>query len=254
MAEEKKELDLNIYTKKGTLRKRKPKKSRNYFTQDTEDAIISFVNEEDQDLRNKIYREEIHYAFTKLTENIIHTYKYYYTDNQSVEELQHNCIIFLLERLKKFQPGKGKAYSYFGTIAKRYFIFNNSVNYKKLQTHVNIEDIDEESNDISDKLTVDNFNDDGLSHFFNIYIQYVEEYLVKLFPKEIEQKIADAVLVLFRNRENLDIFNKKAFYIFIKEMVDVETNNITKVIKKLKTLYSTLYNEYSSTGFIKRPI
>ncbi len=78
MAEEKKELDLNIYTKKGTLRKRKPKKSRNYFTQDTEDAIVKFVNEEDQGLRNKIYREEIHYAFTKLTENIIHTYKYYF--------------------------------------------------------------------------------------------------------------------------------------------------------------------------------
>ena len=78
------------------MARKRRKKSKNYFTQDTEDAIVKFVNEEDQDLRNKIYREEIHYAFTKLTENIIHTYKYYYTDNQSVEELQHNCIIFLL--------------------------------------------------------------------------------------------------------------------------------------------------------------
>ena len=77
------ELDLNIYTKKGTLRKRKPKKNKNYFTQDTEDAIIEYVASIDDYERNKIYRERIHYAFTKLTENLIHTYKYYYTDNYS---------------------------------------------------------------------------------------------------------------------------------------------------------------------------
>ena len=116
-------LDPNLYTKKGTLRKRKPKKDRNYFTQETEDAIVEYVNTQDQYLRDKIYREKIHYAFFKLTENLIHTYKYYYTDNHTVQELQHNAIIFLLERLGKFKPGKGKAYSYFGTIAKRYFIF-----------------------------------------------------------------------------------------------------------------------------------
>ena len=86
----------------------------------------------------KIYKEKIHYAFFKLTENLIHTYKYYYTDNHTIEELQHNAIIFLLERLDKFKPNKGKAYSYFGTIAKRYFIFNNQNNYKKLQTHQDV--------------------------------------------------------------------------------------------------------------------
>jgi hypothetical protein len=244
-------LDLSVYTKRGTLRKRKPKKSRNYFTQDTEDAIIEFVNSEDQDLRNKIYRERIHYAFTKLTENLIHTYKYYYTDNHSVEELQHNAIIFLLERLKKFQPGKGKAYSYFGTIAKRYFIFNNANNYKKLQTHLDIDNINEEG-DLENSLVVNQFEDNKLSHFFDIYIQYVEEYLEKIFPKEQDQKVADCVLVLFRNRENLDIFNKKAFYIFIKEMVDIETIHVTKVIKKMKLLYVELYNEYEKNGFVKR--
>ncbi len=99
-------LDTNIYTKKGTLRKRKPKKSRNYFTQETEDAIVEFISCKDIKKRDRIYKDKIHYAFFKLTENLIHTYKYYYTDNHSVEELQHNAIIFLLERLDKFGLGE----------------------------------------------------------------------------------------------------------------------------------------------------
>ena len=54
----------------------KPKTSGMYFTQETENAIIEYNNTLDFDLRSKIYRERIHYAFFKLTENIIHTFKF----------------------------------------------------------------------------------------------------------------------------------------------------------------------------------
>jgi hypothetical protein len=246
-------LDPNVYTKKGTLRKRKPKKDRNYFTQETEDAIVEFVACEDQTLRNKIYKDKIHYAFFKLTENLIHTYKYYYTDNHTVEELQHNAIIFLLERLEKFKPGKGKAYSYFGTIAKRYFIFNNANNYKKLQTHQDIAEVTLDDEEVIQKeLIVEAYEDNSLGSFFEVYITYNEQYLEKLYPKLKEQQVAEAVLQLFKTRENLDIFNKKAFYIFIREMVDADTTLITKVIKKMKLLYAQLYNDYARDGVVKK--
>jgi hypothetical protein len=246
-------LDTNIYTKKGTLRKRKPKKSRNYFTQETEDAIVEFISCKDIKKRDRIYKDKIHYAFFKLTENLIHTYKYYYTDNHSVEELQHNAIIFLLERLDKFKPGKGKAYSYFGTIAKRYFIFNNQNNYKKLQTHQDItEAVTNDEEVIQKELTVSAFEENILSNFFDVYIKYNEEYLEKIYVKHKEQQVASAVLQLFKTRENLDIFNKKAFYIFIREMVDADTTLITKVIKKMKLLYVKLYNEYSRDGVVQK--
>jgi hypothetical protein len=246
-------LDPTVYTKKGTLRKRKPKKNKNYFTQDTEDAILEYVAETDYEKRDKIYRERIHYAFFKLTENLIHTYKYYYTDHHTVNELQHNAIIFLLERLGKFQAGKGKAYSYFGTIAKRYFIFNNANNYKKLQTHQDITEVvrDDESS-VNEAFVVNQFQENHLSAFFDVYIKYNETYLLKLYPKEKEQQVADAVLELFRKRENLDIFNKKAFYIFIREMVDADTTVITRVIKKMKLLYIELYNQYMKDGVVQK--
>ncbi len=78
--------------------KRKPK-SKNYFTVDTEKAIIKYNKETNPEIRSQIYRDEIHYPFFKLTENIIHTFKFYYTDVDKIEHLQHEVIIFLLSKL-----------------------------------------------------------------------------------------------------------------------------------------------------------
>jgi hypothetical protein len=75
--------------------------------------------------------------------------------------------------------------------------------------------------------------------------------LRKFFPRVQDQKTADVILELFRKRENLEIFNKKAIYIYIREMIDVDTFQITKVIKILKKVYYSLYNEYYETGFVK---
>ena len=83
-------------------RKRRPK-SKNYFTKDTEQAIVRYNNEPNPEIRSQIYRDEIHYAFFKLTENIIHTFKFYYTEVDQIEHLQHEVITFLLSKLTFIQ-------------------------------------------------------------------------------------------------------------------------------------------------------
>jgi hypothetical protein len=109
-------------------KKRRPK-SKNYFTHDTELAIVRYNNEPDPEVRSKIYEDEIHYPFFKLTENIIHTFKFYYTEVDEIEHLQHEVITFLLSKMHLFDPAKGaKAYSYFGTICKNYLIVSNTKN------------------------------------------------------------------------------------------------------------------------------
>ena len=72
-----------------------------------------------------------------------------------------------------------------------------------------------------------------------------------MFKKDKDRKVCDAINILFKRRENLEIFNKKALYIYIREMTEVETPVITKVTKVLKKLYKKLYNEYIETGYIK---
>lgn len=221
-----------------------------YFTQETEDAILEFLQTSDELERNKIYNDRIKYAFYKLTENIIHTFKFYYTDINTIEDLKHEVITFLLEKLHLYTQGKGKAYSYFGTIAKRYLILYNEKNYKKLQKHGEMDEIEEDKSFL-DK-TLKEFEDDiNLNLFIDLYIKYVDKYLYKLFPKIHDAKTADAIMELFRKRETLTIFNKKALYIYIREITDVSTPQITKVTKKLNILRNKLYNEYYSTGYIK---
>jgi hypothetical protein len=238
------------FTKSGKIRKRKPKTSNTYFTEDTQEAIIEYVLSKDQDMRNHIYSNRIEYAFFKLTQNIIHTFKFYYTDGESVEDVQQEVIAFLLEKLKLFKPNKGKAYSYFGTIAKRYLILKNKKNYQKLQDKGDINEVDDDKK-IKEDTMVEHYNqDNSLTEFINLYVQYIDKNLNKLFPKELDAKTADAIMELFRKRENLDIFNKKALYIYIREIVDVDTPQITKITKKLKSTYAELFNDYYNDGCI----
>jgi hypothetical protein len=238
------------YTKSGKVRKRKPKTSNTYFTEDTQNAIVEYVKSTDQEFRNTVYRERVEYGFFKLTQNIIHTFKFYYTDGESVEDVQQEVIAFLLEKLRLYNPEKGKAYSYFGTIAKRYLILKNKKNYQKLQDKGGLEEVDDDKK-VKEEVILSHYGqDNNLSEFMTLFIKHVDKNLNKLFPKDIDAKTADAILELFRKREALEIFNKKALYIYIREMIDVDTPQITKITKKLKIIYVELFNAYYEDGYV----
>ena len=241
------------YTKKGTVRKRKPKTKKMYFTQDTEDAIIEYLAETDTIKRNRIYNERIDYAFHKLTENIIHTFKFYYTEVETISELQHEVTSFLLEKLHLYKSEKGKAFSYFGTIAKRYLILYNNKNYEKLKGRAGVDDIDEDKTLIINILNSSSPTDDPLvseNYFIEQFIKYMDLHLFRIFPDNEDSKTADAIMELFKRREDLDIFNKKGIYIYIREMTDQDTPQITKVIKSLKKVYLRLLNQYLDYGYV----
>jgi hypothetical protein len=226
----------------------KKKVSKNYFTQETEDAIVLYNNTSDFELRSQIYEEKIHYAFFKLTQNIIHTFKFYHTEVSDLEHLQHEIIVFLLSKIHLFDPSKGaKAYSYFGTIVKRWCILYNDKNYKSKIRKVST---DELLKDDTHSYTIEPSNsNDKLSIFMDEYVEFVSVNIYKLFPKEYDAKIADAILELFRKRESIDVFNKKALYIYIREMTDCETPTLTRVISKLKEEFYKVYKTYQDAGF-----
>ena len=65
-----------------------------------------------------------------------------------------------------------------------------------------------------------------------------------------DRKIADAVLTIFKTRNDLDIFKKKALYIYIREMTDCETPALTKVINVLKEDFREKYLKLYEQGLI----
>ena len=230
-------------------KKRRPK-SKNYFTHDTELAIVRYNNEPDSEVRSKIYEDEIHYPFFKLTENIIHTFKFYYTEVDEIEHLQHEVITFLLSKMHLFDPAKGaKAYSYFGTICKNYLIVSNTKNYKKRIDKADV--VEAAENEKFSYHIDDNPDKDELSEFIDLFVEYVEERIYELFPKKNDAEVADAILEIFRKRADIDVFNKKALYIYIREMVDVKTPKITKIANQLYAIFKDNYIFYLDNGYVE---
>ena len=231
-------------------RKAKKGSSRYYFTDETEDAIVRYNASTDFDERSKIYGEEIHYAYFKLTQNIIHTFKFYYTEVDQIEHLQHEIITYLLSKIHLFDPSRGaKAYSYFGTIVKRWLILYNTKNYKKRVQKVDVVELDR--NDDFRYNPGEEIIKSDLDKYMDLYVGYVSENIFDLFPKGNDAQIADAILELFRKRENIEIFNKKALYIYIREMVDVKTPKITRIAQQLHTIFKSEYLFYLDNGYAR---
>lgn len=226
------------------------KKSKaNYFTQETEEYIKKFNNSTDEEYKNAIFTEHIYFPFYKLAENIIHTFKFYYTDVDRIEDLKHEIVSMLYEeKIMKFNPDIGaKAYSYFGTIVKRWLINYNNKNYKKLKQIGSFDDMEESYE--GDELASP---DDGLplSKFIDMWVGEVYEELDELFTKQKERTIADAVLTIFRTRNDLEIFKKKALYIYIREITDCETPQLTRVVNTLKEKFKKKYVFYYENGYL----
>ncbi len=231
------------------VKKKRRKKSKNYFTQETEDAIVLYNSTSDPELRSKIYEDKIHYPFFKLTQNIIHTFKFYHTEVDNLEHLQHEIIVFLLSKIHLFDPSRGaKAYSYFGTIVKRWCILYNDKNYKKKISKLPVGELEKDDKHSYNLETSD--PNERLSLFMDEYVEHVSKNIFILFPKPFDTRIADSILELFRKRENIDVFNKKALYIYIHEMIpEVKTPKITKIAKQLYAIFKKHYVFYLENGY-----
>jgi hypothetical protein len=92
---------------------------------------------------------------------------------------------------------------------------------------------------------------DELSKFIDLFVDYCSKNIYDLFPKETDAQIADAILELFRKRDSLIIFNKKALYIYIREIIDIKTPKITKIAVYLHELFKNKYAFYLENGYFE---
>jgi len=226
------------------------KKSRTYFTKVTDVAISAYNKSENVAQREKVYRRFIYPAFMKLAENIINKVKPDYIDS-TFQDLQTDLVTYLTARLDKFNPNAGKAYSYYTRTSFNYLIAENQKAYSKLKSDSLEINIDEQRN-----IMTEIHNDEMreiLEYFMNAYIQHCYDNLNYIFSTSTDIHVADSILHIFETREYIEDFNKKALYILIRERTNLETTNITRVVKTLKQIYEEKFREYEQTEFIKLP-
>lgn len=288
------------------------REKRDYFNSSTEDAIIAYNNTDDYVKKSIIYEKYIHYSFFKLTQNIIHTFKFYNTDVDDLEHLQHELIVFLLSKIHLYDHKKNiqdrlnkiinktfleeydgdfisyigdnkvtqqeidyfiekldvssecmeelqkltppKAYSYFGTMVKRWLILYNKKNYNN---KLNFDDVDEINEEEYSSQCYEIEEDDkckqeqsDLSVFMDKYVEFINNNIYKIFPKDNDAQIADAILELFRKRKIIELSNKKAIYLYLREIIDEKTPKITKITQKLHRIFKNNYNFYLDNDYI----
>ena len=221
----------------------KKKKRKVYFGQEVQDAVVEYNSSTNDEERNKIYGTRIHAAFDKLAENIINTFKFTYFD-YGFEDIKHEVVAFMVMNMHKYDHTKGsKAFSYFSVVAKNYLILHNNNNYKKYKTHDKMDVLDRrKGNDVS--------SESDFIVLTNEIIEYFDTNMNTIFKKDRDLKIGYAIIDLMRQREDIENFNKKAIYILIREMTDVETAHITSVVNVLKKHYKKLINTYHKHGSV----
>lgn len=153
---------------------RKPRERKGYFYEKEENAIVTYLYSNDEEEKQKAYKEIIHPAFTKMIESIIRRYRLYVPEEQ-FDQLFNDTISYLITKLNNFKPEKGcKAFSYCGTICKNYLIQRRVQYSKEQQRNVSYDTVadsfenneeysteDDEYFDIAEKLVINTAKEIG---------------------------------------------------------------------------------------------
>jgi DNA-directed RNA polymerase specialized sigma subunit len=206
---------------------------RQYFTKVHEDAIVKYCLSKDRYEKEKLYAELIHPAFDELVDKIVFTYKF--TNLPNIDFLREECKAWLVTILDKYDPSKGsKAFSYFSVVTKNWFIHKVKKTTKRLKTETSL-DHQQMNEDI---LVSDNPYEVGRekNEFINHFRDNLDEWYDET-EKENEIKVINAIKVLFEHSNDIEIFNKKAIYLYMREITDLNTKQIATVLTKLKVKY-----------------
>ena len=219
-------------------RRRRARTKNDYFTKIHEQAIVEYALSACKKEKTKLYVNLIQPAFNEMVNKIIFTYKFNNLPN--IDPLRDDCKVWLTTILDKYDPTKGsKAFSYFSVVTKNWFIHKVKQNSKKLKREVSYEGIVEMGG--SDSL--------GTSTSTNNYVEMREEaeFWVCLLQqvdkwdtgnlKPNEKSVLEAVKILLHNIEDIEIFNKKAVYLYLRELTGLNTKQVVNNLNKLREKY-----------------
>lgn len=226
-------------------KKRRPRTKNNYFTKVHEEAIVKYANSTSRQEKSQLYMTLIQPAFDEMVNKIIFTYKFNNLPN--IDYLRDDCKIWLTTILDKYDPKKGsKAFSYFSVVTKNWFIHKVKTNSKKLRRQVSYESIIETGG--QDSLGAASNTEEYVS------LRVEQEFWANLLSqidswdtgklKQNEKMVLEAVKVLVHNIDDIEIFNKKAVYLYLRELTGLNTKQVVNNLNKLREKYRTFKSKW----------
>jgi len=227
----------------------------NYFTKDTDRSIEAFNAADVDAQKHLIFDKEIRPAFEKLIENIIYVYRFYTLGDP--ETLQRECLTDLYNALPKFDASKSAnpnkptstSFSYFNMVAKNWFIARSRENSRRNKNESDLYyDLDHENVKTDPNFMVSPH--EALVEEKERWIKFYEamdSWRGKL-KKKNEKQVLEAIIFIMKNSEMVSIYNKKAVYLYLRELTGLNTKQIVVNLKRIRSLYDEWHEVYHSTG------
>ena len=219
------------------------KRTKNhYFRKEHQDAIVEYCQTKEPKRRNELYKEFIGPVFDEMVDKIVYTYKF--TNLPNIDSLREECKIWLTTILDKFdETKKSKAFSYFSVITKNWFIHKIKKNNQSLKREVRFDEVvsDLENSDLSVSHEYEKTRED--QEFWISFHEHLDKW-EEMKLKEGERKVLDAIRILFENSQEIEIFNKKAIYLYMREITGLNTKQIVNYLNKLRIKYRVFKKEW----------
>jgi len=220
---------------------RRPRKTNKYFTKVHENAIINYASTQDRSIRTELYIEYIEPAFDEMVDKIVYTYKFNNLPN--IDYLKDDCKLWLITILDKYDPErKSKAFSYFSVITKNWFIHKVKQNSKRLKRDVQYEDISEIELEQFQAGSVYESERENQEFWQNLFEEIDSWENMKL--KDHERRVLKAIKILFSSVDDIEIFNKKAIYLYMREITGLNTKQIVNNLNRLRKRYRSFKSEW----------
>ncbi len=211
-----------------------------YFNEDVDEAIKLFQKEQDIKVKHDIYLKRIKPALEKLVK-----YHYYRVPVNRNPDIMHDCLAFLYEQIDKFKSeAYDRGFPYFNQIVKNYFVQqikleNKQTSNEKYFHSINDSQVNEEEFLHNDEMQ-EKFEN---TEFTNLFKVKLLEWKNKTSKKH-EKVFIDALSLLFENADNIDIYNKKAIFFYLKEITELNSKQIASNLSKVKRKYISLKKKY----------
>jgi len=223
---------------------RRSKKKNHYFTKVTEQAIIDYCATDSLSERTDLYVQHIQPAFDELVTKIVYTYKF--TSLENIDYLKEDCKVWLTTILGKFDPTQGtKAFSYFSVVTKNWFTHKAKQQTKKNRREIEYDSMIREIEAVSTTDSEDLFDEQEEREFWEFLLVEVKSWKnPNLKPNE--EKVLNAILTLMTNVDQIEIFNKKAIYLYMREITGLNTKQIVSCLNKMREkfrIFKSKWNE-----------
>lgn len=215
-----------------------------YFTQDHEQAIIDYCSTDSYEKKTYLYVNYIQPAFDEMVDKIVFTYKF--TNLPNIDELRMDCKVWLTTILEKYDPNRGsKAFSYFSVITKNWFIHKVKKTSKRAQREV---DYEEAAAEVEQKLrTTANpfFHETEHREFWEHLWKEINSW-ENPDMNENERKVYEAVKILLNSKDDIEIFNKKAIYLYLRELTGLNTKQVVSQLNKMRKKYRFFRSDWNN--------